>query len=183
MSIEVCSLAVPVDGSCAIWDYCHNLGITSSITYSITSSQDIIFQKGSKAYSRHFPEMSPKRPRHVSEMSQICFRYVWHICDWHHSSPGLSRYLAAQNTHFSLTPNKLNRSLLSHCNLLSLQSQSQIHEDKTIYVPSIELSHSKTRISSELWSETDLHRLLKKFKSSLLMAKIYTQIHFLPITP
>ena len=44
---------------------------------------------------------------------------------------GLSKYLTAQDTHISPTSTNHSRTLSSHGNLLSLQSQSRIQEYKT----------------------------------------------------
>ena len=51
---------------------------------------------------------------------------------------GLSKYLTAQDTHISPTSTNQRRTLSSHGNLLSLQSQSTIQEYKTYSVPSIQ---------------------------------------------
>ena len=47
---------------------------------------------------------------------------------------GLSKYLTAQDTHISQTSTNHSRTLSSHVNLLSLQSQSTIQECKTFSV-------------------------------------------------
>jgi hypothetical protein len=47
---------------------------------------------------------------------------------------GLSKYLAVQDTHISPTSTNQSRTLSSHGNLLSLQSQSTIQEHKTFSV-------------------------------------------------
>ena len=51
---------------------------------------------------------------------------------------GLSKYLTAQDTHVSPTSTNHSRTLSSHGNLLSFESQSTIEEYKTFSVPSIE---------------------------------------------
>ena len=51
---------------------------------------------------------------------------------------GLSKYLTAKDTHISPTSTNQSRTLSSHVNLLSLQSQSTIQEYKTFSVPSLE---------------------------------------------
>ena len=61
-----------------------------------------------------------------------------------HSAPhtavhqGLSKYLTAQDTHISPTSTHHSKTLSSHGNLLSLQSQSKIQEHKTFSVPSLD---------------------------------------------
>ena len=63
-------------------------------------------------------------------------KYYWYGATAVHQ--GLSKYLTAQDTHIILTSTNHSRTLSSHGNILSLQSQSTIQEYKTFSVPSIE---------------------------------------------
>ena len=59
-----------------------------------------------------------------------CYCFCWQLRVLHY---GLSKYPTAQDTHFTSSPTKHSRTLSSHGNLLSLQSQSMKQELKGFF--------------------------------------------------
>ena len=105
---------------------------------------------------------------------------------------GLSKNLTAQDTHISTTSTNHSRTLSSHGNLLSLQSQFTIQE----YKKNLFLTLSKLILKLDIalsWNNKIYNLSFSKVKRNktgswqfyhyLFMAKIYTQVHFPPFPP